>query len=269
MRRLLALILVLALGLGTSTANAQPAPTATQHFEAGRKAYDQEDYARAADEWQKAYDLGKDPSYLFNIGQAHRQALQWERALAAYEQYLAESPKAKNRRLVLKRIREAKREIAARPPAPPAPPEPAPAPPPVVAEPTPEPEPAPAPPYVVTGADMPRPGRKLQLAGLVTGGAGLALVITGVVLGISASGAREDLEDAAREGAVWGPEYEDLDAKRKRNTALSAVSLTLGIGAIATGGILFFLGTRQNHRAVEVMPTVEPAGARVTLRVRF
>jgi tetratricopeptide (TPR) repeat protein len=273
MRRALAAFLTVAVLLGTSPLHAdQPALTAAEHFEEGKRAYDQKEYDRAASSWQKAYDVGKDPFYLFNIGQAHRQAGHWQAALDAYQAYLDAAPKAKNRRIVLKHIREMKREIAAAPP-------PAPEPPPIPEE-VPVPVPAPTPPprrperdelplaprEVVTPNS--RPGRNLQLAGLVTGGAGLALSITGIVLGVNAASAREDLEDAAREGAVWGPEFEDLDSRRKRNTALSAVALTLGITAMATGGVLFLIGTKKN-RPVELRPAVGPGQAEITVQVRF
>ena len=61
---------------------------AVAHFQAGRKAYNLGDFARAAIEYKAAYDAKPDPAFLYNIAQAYRLASNPDQALVYYRTYL-------------------------------------------------------------------------------------------------------------------------------------------------------------------------------------
>lgn len=73
----------------TSAANKAEAKKLVQE---GIKAYDQKDYDKAISLYQRAYDLTKHPSLLFNIAQAHQFAGRLDEATRYYEQYLTADP---------------------------------------------------------------------------------------------------------------------------------------------------------------------------------
>lgn len=65
---------------------------AVAHFQAGRKAYNLGDFARAAVEYKAAYDAKADPAFLYNIAQSYRLANAPDQALSFYRSYLAQVP---------------------------------------------------------------------------------------------------------------------------------------------------------------------------------
>src|SRR5689334_6498185 len=62
----------------------------------GSAAYDSNDFRRAAVRFEEAYALVADPAYLFNIGQAYRQADECEKAAAAFRKFIELVPDAPN-----------------------------------------------------------------------------------------------------------------------------------------------------------------------------
>jgi tetratricopeptide (TPR) repeat protein len=76
----------------TGVAAAQPAPEDKAHADAayaeGSSAYSASEFARAALKFEEAYALVPDPAYLFNIGQAYRQAKECAKAQAAFTKLL-------------------------------------------------------------------------------------------------------------------------------------------------------------------------------------
>lgn len=94
---------------------AQDFAAAGQHFAAAQDAFGQGQYKRAAEEYQAAYGITKDPALLFNIGESWQRAGDGPKALAAYRLYLKEQPSAADREEVEKRI--AALEAATLPPA--------------------------------------------------------------------------------------------------------------------------------------------------------
>ncbi|MEO6954811.1 MAG: tetratricopeptide repeat protein [Polyangia bacterium] len=76
-------------GLGRAAPPQDPAiAEAVAHFQAGRKAYNLGDFARAAVEYKAAYDAKPDPAFLYNIAQAYRLANNPDQALFFYRSYL-------------------------------------------------------------------------------------------------------------------------------------------------------------------------------------
>jgi tetratricopeptide (TPR) repeat protein len=124
---------------------------ARQHYEKGKQAFDLGKWDDAIAEFEEAYRLRSDPTFLFNMAQAYRRKGDLQRARDLYKNYLIENPESPKRSEIEKRIRTlekemknpARRQIEA--PAPVAKPNEAPPPAPAVVAPSPAPIPAPAP----------------------------------------------------------------------------------------------------------------------------
>jgi hypothetical protein len=61
---------------------------AMSHYVSGRRAYDLGRFDEAIAEWEAAYAAKPDTSFLFNIGQAHRQAGRCAEARAAFQRFI-------------------------------------------------------------------------------------------------------------------------------------------------------------------------------------
>jgi hypothetical protein len=99
----------------------------------------------------------------------------------------------------------------------------------------------------------------MKLAGLVVGGSGIALVATGVVFAMSSSSAASELEAAAQRNDPWTSELEAKDRSARRKGTLGAVLIGTGVAAVATGGVLFYLGHRATagERTIAIVPTID------------
>jgi tetratricopeptide (TPR) repeat protein len=279
---------------------------ARQTYEQGKTAYNLGDFDKAIELWKAGYEYKNDPIFLFNIAQAYRQKADHTRAVFFYKSYLREAPDAKNRTEVETRIAELQKLIDAGRTQTDAPPsgvgdlgtgnttttttepdtttttttEPDTTEPNPDAEPTPDTETKPddetreEQPPQDTG--NPRPGRGLKIAGIVTGGAGVALVVTGIVFAMKASSLQGELEDAVAMGTPWNS---DLDSKRsdgKSAASLSAITLGIGVAAVVGGGVLYVLGMKKDNaaaasgeRAWMIVPEVSPEGAGVLVRFDY
>jgi hypothetical protein len=90
----------------------------------------------------------------------------------------------------------------------------------------------------------------------VTGGAGAALLITGVIFGSMARSAEKDLNSLSSDHGTWTPEQQDKYDAGKRNNTIAIVSFIAGGAALATGATLFVLGTmKKNKTTVAINPT--------------
>jgi tetratricopeptide (TPR) repeat protein len=82
-------------------ASAQPTDPDTKKraddaFAAGTAAYNANDFVNAALKFENAYSLVADPAYLFNIGQAYRQAKECVKSAAAFQKFVELAPNAPN-----------------------------------------------------------------------------------------------------------------------------------------------------------------------------
>jgi tetratricopeptide (TPR) repeat protein len=106
-----------AIRAGQAQAQAQAQGTAAareearKHFNKGTQLYNVQLYEDAVKEFREAYLKYPSPVFLFNIGQALRLAGQREQAIVAYERYLAESPRARDRAEVEAIIKQLKEEL--------------------------------------------------------------------------------------------------------------------------------------------------------------
>lgn len=104
--------LTLAIVLAGSTAEAQktasndPSLQAKSHADRARRLYDLRRYDEAAYEFDRAWRLSNDPSYIYNVAQAYRLAGKPKEAVGYYEYYLTQVPAAPNRAEIEKRMAE-------------------------------------------------------------------------------------------------------------------------------------------------------------------
>jgi hypothetical protein len=99
----------LALAVVCATASpsaADPQAQADELFAAGERAYELKDYDAAARSFRAAYDLVKDPVYLFNIAQAFRMAHHCRQARGFYADFLAADPSTRSRDAIEGWLRE-------------------------------------------------------------------------------------------------------------------------------------------------------------------
>ncbi|HET6611187.1 MAG TPA: hypothetical protein VFG83_04330 [Kofleriaceae bacterium] len=219
--------------------------------------YDQMgDYARAAENYQLAYDLSKEPKLVFRVAELYRAMGKNDRALEAFQVYLSvapDGPAAATAKQNIEAIEAERRAVEAAKKA-------------LEKErtrrearskiDTSQPTSAPAshaiaststPP--VTAASVPpsdeepaRPGHIYKLAGLGTGAAGVALASVGIYFAVRAHSIKSDLDAVA----VWGPKQEDQfdewSAARRNGFIFGGV----GVAAIVGGGVLYYLGMRKD-----------------------
>ena len=252
-----------------SQAEPRGKPSAEAHYKKGMKAYTLGHFTEAIEEFEKAYEVRAEPIFLYNIAQSHRQSDSPQRAIFFYRRYLEAQPDAKNRSEIEQRIKDmqaqldAKAEIA--PPTPPPIPAPQPVAPsmpaatPVVVEPVP----------VIQEQAQPEraqtTGRGLRIAGIGIGAAGVAGVVTGIVLGLHAS-------SLYKEANTPGSPYDyTKDQSSRTFRTLEWVSFGVGGAAIATGAVLYYFGASAKPAAtsVAVTPFLAPGAGGAAISGRF
>jgi tetratricopeptide (TPR) repeat protein len=249
-----ALFFFLALLPAVAVAQSDRVKQAKDKFEAGKTAYRLGDYDGAIAHWTEAYKLNTDPVFLYNIAQAYREKKDFEKAISFYRNYLREAPDAGNRATVEKRIAEMqealeeRQRLAEKPPSAPL-------------GPAAEAPPAPSP------RDEQR-GRGPKIAGVVTGSAGVALVVTGVVLGLMSKSDKDDIQQAIDMGQPWSQELADTQSSGENKARLANITIGVGIAAVVGGGVLYYLGVRQG-KSVEVRPEVSAGRFGAAILVRY
>jgi tetratricopeptide (TPR) repeat protein len=255
-------LVVLAAAAGIARAAPEPTTQAKADvlFEKGRADYDAGQYQAAIELFKQAYQLVHDPVYLFNIAQSYRKVLDCEQAFDYYSRYLSESPDASNKAMVQRWLteiepcveqRRQEREAARRGEE---------------AEKARQAElqrrqhPAVAHETEVDG------GGSLRLAGIITGGVGVAGLA--VAVGFSVHGANLKEEIAQHCGGMascnWDM-WKSKDAAGKEANTIAAVAYIGGGVAVLAGAALYMFGhTRVEH--VVVMPIDHGASVGAWLR---
>jgi hypothetical protein len=123
----------------------------------------------------------------------------------------------------------------------------------------------------VPTAAPPKGHPALRLAGLATAGTGIALLGTAVVVGLHASSLSSEITRVSTERGTWSPQYQsDYDAGKTSATAATILYVAGGV-ALATGGVLTYLGWPRSgteaRPAAAVAPT--PGGASLVVAGRF
>jgi tetratricopeptide (TPR) repeat protein len=241
--------------------------SAEEHYQKGMKAYTLGKFPEAIEEFEKAYELRSEPIFLYNIAQSHRQNNSPQRAIFFYRRYLEAEPEAKNRGDIEQRIKDMQTQLNAKSENA-TPVAAAPAPQPVVVAPAPAPQPVVVAPVSVLQAQpapAPSSGRGLRIAGIAVGAVGVAGVVTGVVLGLQATSLHDD---AVKAGSVYD-DSKFQSAKTYRTMAWA--SLGVGAAAIATGGVLYYLGATSSSagQPVTVVPVVAPGMGGAAIAATF
>lgn len=246
------LLASLALVLVTSTAHADVAK-ARAHYERGTQAFNLQDFRTALEEFKQAYVEQPDPVFLFNIAQAQRQLGEYDAAAKSYRLYLANRPDAPNRDQVARLIDQmdaAAREARAKePPTGTQPPSTTPP----TAPPTTTPPPAVATAPAVEVVDT---GKTMRLAGLVTAGAGVALVaLGGVFAGLSYQAGNQAYHPSS--GI-----YDHAADERQTNFRNGDIAcFVIGGAAVAVGTTVWVLG-RKRRETPRPATALAPAAAR-------
>jgi hypothetical protein len=273
------LLAALALSLaGPAQAGDGATEQARAHYETGTQQYDLGHWDEAIREYEKAYELRPDPSFLYNLAQANRRKGDLKRAMDLYKNYLGKLPKGPQRADVEEKIAALQKQIddaAAKPVAPV--PEPAPTAPPPLPPPGPEvPQPAaqspvtqpaalpvPTPPEqppsatittTETAAPVAQPGRTLRIAGIVCGAVGVTVVGTGAIFGLRA----RSLSTKVTNSSKFNPSD---DSAGSRAETMQWVFYGVGAGAVVAGATLYYLGVRATRTApssVSLAPVLGP-----------
>jgi tetratricopeptide (TPR) repeat protein len=81
-----------ALGTAPAWADRQTSADARAHFRQGQAFFQIGEYDRALAEYQRAFDLSREPSLVFNIALCHERANRPQQALEAFQRYIALAP---------------------------------------------------------------------------------------------------------------------------------------------------------------------------------
>lgn len=205
----------------------------------GQAAYDRADYATAIAKWQRSYQLSGESGLLFNLAQARRLSGDCPGALATYKKFLAGDAATEQRKISEDFVRElepACRDL--------------------------EPDPGPRLNSVdgLTGTKDSRPGRTQRVAGLVTGGIGVALTVTGLAIGHRANTLGGEVTAACAESCDWAVQQKK-DARGRRYARYGYALDGIGIAALAGGAVMYYLGSRET--SVVVAPRGE-GGAEIS-----
>ena len=225
MRRLAvacAIVMALAVGVPASVAFADGPSTAEQvetlSAEAA-EAFNEEDYERAIDKFQQAYELQPVPNLLYNIGHTYEQLEEWDKAREYYDEFIR-SPDVDSeaRELALERVDaireiqevEAQEEVAH------------------------EDEPDEEPDEQIDDIEQPD-----MVPAYATLGAGVAMVGAGALTGIFASGNADRITDTD----LAYDERRDAQSRARTQGLVADGFYVVGIVTTAVGGYLLFSAT--------------------------
>jgi tetratricopeptide (TPR) repeat protein len=247
---LIAAVMIAAAGLPAHAQPAGPGPggpppaasdnkeKARVHFQKAKELHEKKQYAEAAAEYLEAYRYMPAPAFIYNAGQVYRLGDQKEKAIEHYKKYLALEPNGEGAADARQFIAELGAALEAEKTAPGN----------GAGEPggssgLGEGAGGEAPPTRDSGE---RPGRSLMLAGMVSGGIGVAALGAAVVFALRARSAESDLDGYQ---GVWTPDREDRYASGESAERNMAVSVVVGVAALGAGGTMYFLGRRKAQRA--------------------
>ncbi len=204
-------------------------------FEVGRTAFDERHYDEALAAFERSYALSARPQLLYNIGQAADRLRRDARALAAFEQFLAEVPETPLREVTEERIVLLRAAILAREPN--------------------QRDPAPSPPAAraETSRSLLGPAILLGAGGLLTIGGAVSLIV-GV--------ADRDRVEGARAGTTLA---ELQPAAERAPLLMNGGIVMLGVGlAAASAGLVWLLVPPSSRSEVSVAVVPTTGGVLVT-----
>jgi hypothetical protein len=231
------------------------AETPEDLYAQGQDAYDRKIYGEAIERWKASYRMSNEEALFFNIAQAQRLSGDCHGAIESYRRYMTSNPDpaSEQHKLANDFTRDLERTCP----------------------PLPKPDVAP-----VLALDAgsgrssevtndqsndqpsaPSGGRTLRIAGLVTGGASILVLATGLYLGHSAQAIGQEVTDACRVSCDWTA-WKDKDAKGQRYATIGRGLAFGGAVGLAGGAVLYYLGVRQGALTIE--PGASGGGAAVS-----
>jgi tetratricopeptide (TPR) repeat protein len=231
-------------------------------FEKAQKHYQAGEYSAAIKLFTEAYELVRDPIYLFNLAQTYRKVLDCVKASEHYERYLADAtdadakqrervqqwlreiaPCVEQRREEAERARRAEEEARARQAE-------------ALRR---EREEAARRPVEIDR------GRNLRIAGIATASVGGVGLVLGTWFTVRGSQLKSELAEACANGCDW-TELDGRDAAGRRANTIAAVGWIGGGLAVGGGAALYLLG-RARIEHVQLAPV--EGGATVSARLSF
>lgn len=230
-------VVVIAIALATASASADP--SWKQLDAEGQQAFDRGDYPTAVSRWTAAYEMSKLPLFILDIAQAYRLANDCAHALAAYQRFIILDPRSEQRGLAESFVTELLPQCGART--------------------LPEP---------VKQRVAPRSehGYSMKIAGLAAGGAGVALVAAGLVFGRRAVSLGDEVTSDCKTSCDWSVE-KTKQSDGQRDATAGKVLDVIGVAAIASGAIAYYLGDREGR--IIVVPRSDATGATLTWRTSW
>lgn len=256
-----------------SAADVSSVAQARTLYESGKAHYNLGEYGEALDDFKRAYRLRQDAAILFNIAQCHRMLGQFELAARYYRTFKRELPDDRDSsavdRLIADMDKAVQERSARQPPTGTKPPAP------VIAAPS-APLPVPAPDAVVASpqpttpmlASTPRSSRRSMIAGSAVAAVGVVSLAGGVVAGVLAQRASDDINAAARAMQPFDPSKQ---AAGHTAQLASDGLFTVGAVAVVSGVVLLALGRREQlrARAMTLTSQVGPHAVAATIQGRF
>jgi hypothetical protein len=260
---------------------AAPTPEAREaaakaYFERGSAYYAAGDYLLARAEFAAGYELSGRPLFLFNMAECSRLNGDLDQARAGYERYLREAPTGSQVGLAKERLSAMKQPKPEPKPQPAAGPVYGPRPATPVAS---APQIGPQPP--VLGPQPPTKsaigsssectaeggcassGRTKRLAGLGVGGGGVLLIFAGMYYWRRAANLGGEVTDACANGCDWATVSDDYEASKSAERRQWTM-LGFGTAALAAGGVLYWLGMKEEAAAAKVVIVPREGGAAVS-----
>jgi hypothetical protein len=108
-------VAVLLLSFAATAQSDDKTKQARGHYDRGTAFYKQGKFEKALEELMQAYVLDPNPRLVYNIARVHEDAGDYDNAVRFFQNYLTMAPRAKNRRLVRRKIRSLKKAIKRRP----------------------------------------------------------------------------------------------------------------------------------------------------------
>lgn len=222
------------------------AQTAEDLYAQGQEAYDRKSYGEAIERWKASYRMSNEGALFFNIAQAQRLSGDCRGAIESYRRYTQTDPDPASEQRKLADDFTLDLERTCPPPKPV-----------VVTDVRPvEAGPQPAEPHAIATSG----GKSLRLAGLVTGGASIAVIATGLYLGHRGQAIGDEVTGACRESCDWSV-WKDKDARGQRYASIGTGMVIGGTIGVVGGIALYYLGVRQGSITVE--PRTRDGGAAV------
>jgi tetratricopeptide (TPR) repeat protein len=294
-----ALVVALTLVAPVAAHAADKKGEAEVHYEQGKAYYKAGAFDLAIQEFLAGYKLDPRPGVLFNIARGYEELKDRNKAIEYYKKYIdlgaaaAAATEARARMVVLERQikedeekkkaeeaeRERQRQLALNPPpAAAAPAMPAPT---ETTAPAAAAVPAAAAPAGPEGAiavapaptSSPETAKKLKVAGMVTGGAGLVLAGVGAYFAVRASSLKSEINtELAKPGTAWS-DVSGKNSDMESAQTMAIVGLVAGGVAVAGGAVLYYLGWSKTPHdggtTAMLSPGVQPGGGSLFLTGRF